>query len=385
MTSLKLSLTRGRTEAVPGEQRHKLGAAAQIELFVRPADVRVQGRRREAEVFGRLLFRRAARERRDHLGLALRQSQPIAQLQGGRALALPVRINNSDCRTAGAGHAKTVGASAESDDQLRSPRSGRTNLAAAAGCRHPLEFRIGLWIVKLKPALMQADRFVRVEHRPRGRVRMDEPQGAVDEQNGVAEIFEHQIGRGEHLGGPLPVQADAERPPEMAGEAPERRQIVPFEIAERSVTECDDHRRSAFLEQRWERHDPMEALAPEPVGIELRAHEDSLRHHHSIGQRLISARDLPPYRIAGSEALVGWVQVGIDAEGTETAELMRPHVLQSEADARGTDDIRDLLQREGPGAIVGCTVVDETHEPIVIVDHLASPGGSDQRFAAHRL
>ena len=79
MTFRKLFWGPGRLEAVAGEEGHEVGAAAQSELLVGPADMGVERGRAEAEGLGRLLLRRPARERGDRFRLAARQPQPVAQ------------------------------------------------------------------------------------------------------------------------------------------------------------------------------------------------------------------------------------------------------------------------------------------------------------------
>jgi len=58
-----------------------------------------------------------------------------------------------------------------------------------------------------------------VEHRSCGCVRVDEPEAAVDEQNRISAGVQRELGSSELIRGPFPIEPDAERPAEMAGEA----------------------------------------------------------------------------------------------------------------------------------------------------------------------
>jgi hypothetical protein len=119
-------------------------------------------------------------------------------------------------------------------------------------------------------------------------------------------------------------------------------------------------------------------LRLEPVGEQVRAGERLFRHHHPVAHRLAAATDLLPDPIAGREAPISVVKRGVDAVGAEVAELMRPHVLHSEAHAGGVGEARNFRQRKIPLAVVGNSLVDEANKMIFKVNHssiAASPMG----------
>ena len=73
--------------------------------------------------------------------------------------------------------------------------------------------------MKLEAALLGTQRRPRLEHCPSGGVGVTEKTGAAHQKNGVRQLVQDEVGRGEFGRGPLLGESKPERGAEVAGEA----------------------------------------------------------------------------------------------------------------------------------------------------------------------
>ena len=187
--------------------------------------------------------------------------------------------------------------------------------------------------VKLEAALLRTQRRPRLEHRPSGGVGVTEKTRAAHQKNGVRQLVQHEVGRGELGGGPLLGESKPERGAEVAGETLSLSQIGRVEIAARFVADATRTAVASFSNKAGAAS-RYESAAARTSRHRVRSASTRVCEPHLIAQRPLANGDLLRNPVAGRETPIGRVQASVDPEIAEAAKFMGLHVLDAEPTPR---------------------------------------------------